>query len=431
MSESKSRYPLLVLISFAILVFLGKDVAFSLTLKEAIERALEHNLEFRASRERLKQAEARIQEARAAYFPRLDLSATYTRLSEVPTLSIPGFPEYKMGEESNYTVGFSLTQPLFTSGRLSLSYRSSRLNYQMENTRLTQDKKELVFQVKKAFYSLLLAEENLKLARESLNQGERHLRLVEVLYQSGTASRFDLLRTRVEVAMLRPKLFQAEQNFSLARQRLANLLSLPLEKVEAQGKLSFEKIDISLEEAIQRALEQREELKIIRLQRDMLQNSLKLIKVKNLPSLYLRGGYEYTRGANGGSEWERDWNLSLVLSFSLFDGGEVKAQLTRIQSELKEMEFSLKFFEQTVALQVKDAFYRLKTAEQSIYAQRENVNQAEEALSLAELRYKNGVITNQEYLDAWLALERTKVSYLASLYEYNLSLAELKRAMGE
>ena len=430
MSESKSRYPLLVLISFAILIFPGRN-AIPLTLDEAIERALEHNLEFRASRERLKQAEAKIREAKAAYFPRLDLNATYTKLSEPPAISIPGFPEYEMGEEENYTIGLSLAQPLFTSGRLTLSYRSSRLNYQMENIRFTQDRKELIFQVKKVFYSLLLARENLKLARNSLNQGERHLKLVEGLYRSGTASKFDLLRTRVEVAMLKPKLFQAEQNFSLARQKLANLLSLPVEKVEVQGELPCKKIDISLEEAIQKALKQKEELKIIQLQRDILQNSLKLTRVKNLPSLYLRGGYEYSKGADDGFEWERDWNLSLVLSFSLFDGGEVKAQLIRIQSELKEIELSLKSLEQAVALQVKDAFHRLKTAEQSIYAQRENVNQAKEALFLAELRYKNGTITNQEYLDAWLALERTKVGYLASLYEYNLSLAELERAMGE
>ncbi|HHJ00957.1 MAG TPA: TolC family protein, partial [Candidatus Aerophobetes bacterium] len=90
---------------------------------------------------------------------------------------------------------------------------------------------------------------------------------------------------------------------------------------------------------------------------------------------------------------------------------------------------SLQQLEEGIILEVKRNFWEMKALEEVIYAQRKNVEQAQEALSIAESRYANGTATNLEVLDAQLALTRARTNYVKALYDYNVAKAKLEKAM--
>ncbi|GAH67528.1 unnamed protein product, partial [marine sediment metagenome] len=183
------------------------------------------------------------------------------------------------------------------------------------------------------------------------------------------------------------------------------------------------------EEAMDRALKERSDLKSLKLQKEMSELALKLAKVQNKPTLALVGNYQYQNPSQGKDEWGEEWNLNLVLSIPLFDGWANRARVAQRRSQIKQIDFSLRGLEAGIDLEVKKAFWDLEASEERIYAQEKNIEQAEEVLSIAEVRYKSGAITNLEVLDAQLALTRVRLGYLKALYDHNVAMAELEKAM--
>ncbi len=414
---------------FCLITFPGWGRAKSLTLEEAITLALANNREILIAEEKIEEARQGIKEAKAGYFPTINLGGTYTHLNEAPSMSIPGYGSVEMGQADNYLSKFSINQPLYTSGRLSYANKQTDLGYQRAQEDLNNVQNKITFQVKKAFYAVLLAQENAKVTEKALDQAKRHLDVVEDFFKVGVVSRFDLLRTRVEVANLKPDLIQARNNLRLSQENLANLLSLPSASLKLEGELLFDPLRITLEEAIDKALEERGDLKSLKLQKEMLEVAFKLAEVENKPNLALVGNYQYQNPSGGKDEWGEEWNLNLVLSIPLFDGWANRARVAQRRSQIKQINLSLQGLEAGIDLEVKKAFWDLEASEGRIYAQEKNIEQAEEALSIAEVRYKSGTITNLEILDAQLALTRVRLGYLKALYDHNVAMAELEKAM--
>jgi len=403
--------------------------AKSLTLEEAIRVALANNREILVAKEKIEEAKQRIKEAKAGYFPTIDLSGTYTHLNEAPSMVIPGYGSVEMGQADNYLSKLSINQPLYTSGRLVYANKQTDLGYQRAQEDLNNVQNKITFQVKKAFYAVLLAQENVEVTEKALDQAKRHLDVVEDFFKVGVVSRFDLLRTRVEVANLKPDLIQARNDLRLSQESLANLLSLSSASLELEGELSFEPLRITLEEVIDKALKERSDLKSLKLQKEMLEVALKLAGVQNKPNLALVGNYQYQNPSGGEDEWGEEWNLNLVLSIPLFDGWVNRARAAQRRSQVKQINLSLEQLEAGIDLEIKKAFWDLEASEERIYAQKKNIEQAEEALSIAEVRYKSGAITNLEVLDAQLALTKVRLGYLQALYDHNVAMAELEKAM--
>ncbi len=400
----------------------------SINLPEAIDIALKSNPQILMAQEKVRETEQAMKEAFAGYFPLLSLQGNYTHLGEPPKVHIPDWGDLEIGPQDTTAFALSLTQPLYTSGQLSLTNQQAKLNYQVAREDLKSTQSETVFQVKQSFYSVILAQENLQITKQALDQAEAHLQIAESFYQSGRASRFDLLRAKVEMAKFKPEVIRAKNDLALTKESLAILLSQP-SSLEIEEKLKFEPGLLSLDEALQAALVYRSDLKSLRLQEDMAGLSIGITRAANLPSLSFLGNYEYT--SSGGSKWENKWNVNLVLGFTLFDAGKNKAQVEQKRSQVRQMQLAIEQLRDGIQLEVKQAFWNIQAAKESMVAQEQSIQQAEEALSIAEARYKSGTITQVEVLDAQLALTSAQLGYTGALYDYNLSRANLTKAMGK
>ena len=430
---------LIIWLLFSVGKFSFSQEEMTLTLEDSIHLALSQNPYHLAAGERVKAAKSKIREAAAGFLPSLNAQGLTTldeKLFELEFPSfIPGEPPQKVSVDftRDYQFSMSFSLPLFTSGRLVSGYKQARYNLQSTEEALRQSKHVTVFNTKRAFYGYLLAEEFVKVAEEAVEVTEKHFKNVKSLYKVGIASKFDLLRSEVQVANLKPQLIKARNNLKIAELSLKTLLGLDLSKsVKIKGDLAYEAFEPDLEACLTRALLNRPEISQLRYQKQMAGEALKLARAVNLPTLALAGTYNFWADKLNFRKdiWQSYYAVNLVLTVPLFNGFTTSARVAQSKAMIKEIEFSQKGLRDMVKFEVRQAILRIKEAKESLLSQEKNVEQAQESLRIAELNFSEGLATTLDVSSVQAALSQAKTNYSQALYDYVISLAELDRAMG-
>ena len=437
--------------------------ALVLTLDEAIQLALKQNKSILAVREKIREAEGRVIAARASFLPSLSWQASYTRIAQIPeikmqmptgidTVMVPvlnavGQPTgdfvplpvavmeegtFSFGEPENYVTRATLQQPIFTWGRISNAYSLAQANLKAAQADYQRAINDLRFNVTESFYNVILAKEFVKLSEDSYAQLERHVTQVEDLYNAGMASKFDLLRARVQLANMKPQIIRAKNGLELAKSALKMLLGVNLDaELNLKGRLSYEPYEITLNEAIETALQQRPELIAMKYRKRVAEKGLAIAKAANKPSIFVACNYDYKKPKRMlETGWGSDWNVTVGLSLPIFTGFSYFGKVRKAAAQLGQVKLGLEQLVDGIKLEVKQVILDLEQSKEILEAQKDNVKQAEEALNIAEERYRNGLITNLEYMDTQLALTKARVEYLQALADYLIAKAKLERAIG-
>lgn len=430
---------LIIWLLFSVGKFSFSQEEMTLTLEDSIHLALSQNPYHLAAVERVKAAKSKIREAAAGFLPSLNAQGLTTldeKLFELEFPSfIPGEPPQKVSVDftRDYQFSMSFSLPLFTSGRLVSGYKQAKYNFQSTEEALRQSKHVTVFNTKRAFYGYLLAEEFVKVAEEAVEVTEKHFKNVNSLYKVGIASKFDLLRSEVQVANLKPQLIKARNNLKIAELSLKTLLGLDLSKsVKIKGDLAYEAFEPDLEACLTRALLNRPEISQLRYQKQMAGEALKLARAVNLPTLALAGTYNFWADKLNFRKdiWQSYYAVNLVLTVPLFNGFTTSARVAQSKAMIKEIELIRKGLRDVVKFEVRQAILRIKEAKESLLSQEKNVEQAQESLRIAELNFSEGLATTLDVSSVQAALSQAKTNYSQALYDYVISLAELDKAMG-
>ena len=429
----------------ALLLFLGlgnyvlSQEKLTLTLEKSISLALSQNPYYLASREGVDAAQAKVRYAAAQFFPSLDASGLQNLDKKVFVLDfpslIPGGRSQRIPFDFTKTYQFSLnfTLPLFTGGRLTSGYKQAKYNLlsSEEGVRLTSQ--ETVFNVKRGFYTYLLATELVKVSEEALSLAEKLLQNVKNMYEVGMASRLDLLRAEVRVSNLKPPVIQARNNVSIAELSLKTILGLdPAQPVEIAGQLAYQPVEMDLQESWNKALANRPELSQIDYQKKMAGEMEKIARAGSLPTLAVAGNYNYWSNLFNfrRNNWESYYSFNLVLSIPIFSGLSTPAQVAEAKAQLRQVEFAEKGLVNQVKFEVESAILIMNQAKESLLSQEKNVEEATESVRVAELSYTEGLATITDVGAAQVALSEARINYLRALYEYETAQAQLEKAMG-
>lgn len=410
-----------------------------LTLEDSIRLALSQNPYHLASEERIEAAKSGIREAAAGFFPSLSGQGLHTLQEKVFELEfpsfIPGEPPQKVAVDftRDYQFSLSLSLPLFTGGRLVSGFKQAKLNLlsAQESERLSRQ--NTVFNTKRAFFSYLLAKEFVRVAEEAVEVAEKFQQNVKSLYEVGMASKFDLLRSEVQMANLKPQLIQAKNNVKIAELSLKTLLGLDLSQpIEVQGRLEYQPDEPDLEETITDALENRPELNQLHFQKRMAEEMLKISRAEYLPTVAISGTYNFWADKLNFQEdnWQSYYSVNLVFSVPLFNGFATSARVAQSKAMIKEIEMTEKGLLDTVEFEVRQAFLKLGEARESLLSQEKNVEQAEESLRIAELNFAEGLVTALDVNSSQAALSQARTNYSQALYDYMVARADLDRAVG-
>jgi len=411
----------------------------TLTLDECIRLALRQNPFYLAEKAKEEEASYRVKEAVSNFFPSLNALGTNVLDKKVFTLEFPSFipgqppQRVKIDFTRNYQFALTLSVPLFTGGRLISGFKQANLNLAATQETIRQSRQETVFNVKKAFYGYLLAREFVGVSEEAVALADKHLKNVKNLYEVGMASKFDLLRSEVQVANLKPQLIRAKNGLSMAELGLKTLLGLDLNQpVEIKGTLSYQEFEAKLDANVAEALASRPELIQLAYQKQMAAEMLKMARAAYIPTLAVGGAFNYWADTFNfkKNNWESFYSISLVMSIPIFNGFSNSAKVGETKAMMKQLDYSQKGLMEMVKFEVQQAILNLQQAKESLLSQEKNVEQAQEAVRIAELNYAEGLATNLDVSSVQVALTQAKTNYSQALYDYATALAQLEKAIG-
>jgi outer membrane protein TolC len=307
----------------------------------------------------------------------------------------------------------------------------------MQKTQKEDLLRNLNFQIKKAYYDVLLNEETVKVNLKTEESSLAHLDDVTKQHKQGVVSDYDLLRAKVQLSNIRAMLIQSQSTLKISELVLINLIGLPLEIADSlilSDKLLYnENVPSLVDVSKELGFENRPDLRAAQINLDIQKESLKMAKAQGLPSFSLVGNYgeeNPSRYIFGNPKWGDYWNISAMISIPVFEGFLISAKIRQGNSALHQAEIAELDLKERIKLELQQALLILKDSLELINSQKENVAQAQEGLRLVDIGYKNGVNTQLEVLDAQIALDTASKNYIQAVYLYNIALAEAELARG-
>ena len=411
----------------------------TLTLDEAVAMALRQNPFFMATQEKETQARSLVRESVSKFLPTLNAQGLDTLKEKLFVLEFPSFvpgePPQRIAIDftKDYQMSLAFSLPLFAGGRLVSGYKQANYNLQASRETVRLSEQETIFNVKRSFYGYLLAREFSAVAQEALDLAEKFRVNVKNLYEVGMASRFDLLRSEVQVANLQPQAIKARNSVDVAELGLKTVVGLGLDTpIAVKGELAAPPLDTETGGAIEQALGQRPELRQLDYQRRMAGEMLKIARGSALPTLAVGGTYNFwADGLNfRKGTWQNFYTINLSLTLPLFNGFESRARIGQSKAMIRELEWTRKGLSDLIAFEVRQAVLNYTQARETLLSQEKNVEQAREAVRIAELNYAEGLATNLDVSTAQVALSQARTNYSQALYDCVISQAQLEKAVG-
>jgi outer membrane protein TolC len=406
-----------------------------LSLRESVDLLLKNSEQVQIAAESAAGAELKVNESKSLYWPQVSVVGSYTRMSLFSEMTIAfGGQTFKVkfGLPNNYDMRASVMEQVFNWGRTAKTVEMSKAGLDLAQDGMVMTKHMLSYQVVPLFYGTIFFKEAIKVLDDNIQAFEKKQDIMNKRYQAGLASSFDMTLIQVQISTLQAQKLDFENN--IAKFRIAfNALAGRGEEAafDPSAELSFEPANFNKDELIKEALANRIEFQQVEHQFDLGRASLDLAKTGNKPTLIASFNYEFRNGYMPDMEKIRgNWMATLSVSYPVFDGFRVGAQVAQAQSNLKAVEMRKTDLERTVAMEVQSTLSDLKTIEQKLEVEKLKIKQAEDALRIAEERYQNGFLSATDLVDAQNALESARLNYLQLIYNHTLSKYSLFRSCG-
>jgi outer membrane protein len=420
-----------------------------LPLSEAIDTAMEHSPYLRVAEIDVDVAATRIREARGHMFPKLTVSEMVTRTDHSAWKLFQQFGQERWSPSmfqrfadadqineptpsTNFQTKVQIEQPLYTGGRLTAAGEQARLGKEAQAAALERVRQEVVFDVVRTYYGVILAQRGLRVAKQAVKTLEAHVKTAQDLYDAGVVVRSDVLSAKVHLAKTRETQIVAENQVKLAKAALCHYMGVDQGKeFSIQADLAYVPLFHGLADLIKTALQDRPDLQQVIFGTEATRKGIDYAKAGYLPTAGLMASYEFDdRGLGDLFSDGESYFLAAMANWTLFDGFITAAQVERATLETRKMEAQQERLRNGIELQVRQAFLTLKQARERIGVTTKAVDQAEESQRIIHNRYKAGVTTIVEVLDADTALLAARLSALQARYDHNLAQVELDFALG-
>lgn len=410
-----------------------------LSLSQALEIALSENPTIHiADREITKQEYAK-KGTYASLFPQIDFSAGYQRTIEKQTMYMDGMEGMdgglKVGRDNNWNTGFTATMPLI-SVPLWKSLKISAYDVELSVEKARSSRIELIDQVKRSFYGVLLARDAHGVFRQAYDNAVYNYNEIKQKYEQGLLAEYDLIRANVNVKNAEPNMYDAENSLILAHWQLKALLGLDLEgNIACVGSLAdFEDTLLPDFIGLDTNLHQNSMLKQLDLQYEQLEKTKQMQMAQYYPSLNMQFSYQWISMNNNFKinhyRWDPYSTLGLSLTVPIFSGGKRYSNVKQVQISQKQLKDQYFDTERNLRLALKQYTDQMSTCVKQYSAATAGVAEAEKSYSITMKRYETGEGTLLEINDAQLSLTQAQLNLNQSIYNYLVAKSSLEKTMG-
>jgi len=409
----------------------------SLSLEEALQRVRTESFSVRTAEAEQRAARARKQQSMAVFLPRV--TAAEEAATTTDPLNAFGF---KLRQEAvtqadfapgtlndpertdNFTTRIQVEQPLLNlDGFFERRAASRAVRAARERTERTRE--VMAFQVKKAYFGLILAGEQLDVIDAALAAARKNARQADNLFQEGLITRADVLAARVRVLDLESRRAEAASRRSTAADQLRFLLGIdipvPIHATDALTQEAPPQDTLTAAAANRR----RSDMQALRHRADAARQQVRARWTAFVPRLNARGTYAWNDDTAFGTD-AAGYTVGASLTWSLFDGFRQIGRAQEAEANLHRAEIALERQALKNEVEITEAQRDLAATRQRIRQTEAAVEQAEESLRIRSDRYAEGLERTSDLLQAEATLAERRLARLQALYQHNITLYRLE-----
>lgn len=416
---------LLTLLAFiAPLLLHAQEEVQDLSLKKAVEFAIEHNKQLQASRMDIDLYKQKVREAISQGLPQINGTLNYsTNFNYEMNFGEAGI---KMKDQSN--LGVSVQQLLF-NGQWILGIQTSKIAERMASQQVDLTERDIKESVYNSYYMILVSERSKDIISRNLKNMDEILRHTENMYNAGTVEITDADQIRITVGQLRNSLLSTERmvevNYNLLRLQLGLQAGAPVKLTEPLE--SF----LTAEDYVKLAAQQFEinnnpEYQLIKTQEELNQKMVGLQKWTYAPSI--SGSYTYNYQVLKGGFMSIPHAATITMDIPVFSGLQRRSQLKQAQITLEQTSLNKSLLEDQLYLQEEQYKFELKNSIENYNLQKENISVAQRVLENYQRKYEQGMVSSLDLTQAnnnYLQAENNFTSACLTLLQAQTQLEKL------
>ena len=419
------------------MVSVAQEPTIDLNLEKAIEIALAENPTIRVADKEIELKKVADTEAWQSLLPTLSAALGLQHSIKVAAIKT-AMGEFKMGMDGSTTAqgGLSLSLPVFAPA----VYQNMKLT--KEDILLAQEKArgsrlDLINQIKKAYYSVLLSKDSKDVIEKSYKVSEENFNVVNNKYIAGSVSEYDKITAEVQMRNMKSSVVSAETGLTLATLQLKVLMGIDTNigiNINDSLKAYENSLTLSNTEVTAEELSNNSTLRQLDQNRTLLERTRKILRTNFMPTVGLQLAYQYTSYSND------NWNLfkykyspsstlEVGISIPVFQASNwTKLKSNKIQ--LSQLTDTRENTERQLSMAAESYRQNMIKTISKLESDREAVKQANKAVSISSKRYEVGRGTILELNQSETALVQTELSYSQSIYEFLQNKADLDYTLG-
>lgn len=405
----------------------------SLDLNWIISEVIQTHPLVHSAEEALKSADAQIGLARSGYYPNIGFDANFSNIGPVPSLTIPDMGSFSFVPRNNISGEISVHQSIYDFGKTAQGVALADEGKALTEQSMEQVKQKLALRSIQVYYTLDFLQEATKIKAEQLKTLNEHLDFVQKMKATGSATDYEILSTKVKISGIESQLLDLETAREVQLSALNALLGLPAETTHKVKQILVADLPVmSPDSMLNYAFKTRNEMLIAKKKEHLAEMQIELERTKNNPSLYFL--------ANGGlkngfvpdiNKIRPNYVLGLGINIPIFDATREKYNVLKAQSAAETSVLQTEITRRDISSEVVESETKIQTAAKKVNQSKLQLEQAEEALSLAQLSYQSGVITNLDLLDATTNVSESRLLLLKSQIDYVVNIYKLNASLGE
>jgi outer membrane protein len=409
-----------------------------LSLRDAIQAAVDNNVNVRLLKERIAAAQAQADMTVGALLPNVSgyLNGRNQRVN-LAAFGIPPESLAGLGLTGSVTDPFAvydaratLVQNIFSLSLLQ-RWRAAKTGVDVADLEAEVTKRDVMATVGLLYIEALRADEAMKARQADLELSQQLLKLARDRRAAGIATGLDVTREEVQLENNKQRLLVSQNEQESARLNLIRALGVSFEvQLTLTDELKFVSVEPQhTEEALTVAREQRVELKAQETRQKLAALSLSSVASERLPSLSLNGDYGWI-GVKP-QDLQATHAIGLMFSIPIFDGGAREGRISETRSRVRQEYIRTKDVSDQVTLEVRSALLTLESSTQQVAVSEKGLELALKELTFARDRFAAGLTTNIEVTNAQTSVARARDNQIEALFRFNASRINLARAKGE
>ncbi|WP_066245097.1 TolC family protein [Anaerosporomusa subterranea] len=386
-----------------------------LTLSDSIAIALKENASITIAQADKERSEWGVNEAQTGKLPTLSLGSSYN------------WAESQAGSDGSLNNSLRMNWQLYNGGRTDRQVEQAKEGVLVSELGIQKAKQQLKLDVTTAYFNVLQAQNMVNVNQETVNNFKQHLQIVEEKFKVGVVAKSDVLRSEVELANAEQNLIKSENGYDVAVATLLNIMDRTSEtEVVLKDDFGYEKSTISLDESLVLARKNRPDITQSEANVRIAEQGVAIAESGNSPTVSLSA----SKGWNDVVPDNGNWSAGVSANWNIFDAGLTKSKVRQADASLVKAKEQAKQVSDSVALEVRQAYLNMLEGEKRIQTTDVASQKAQEDMFIAQEKYRAGVGTNLDVIDAQLALTQARTNRIQALYDFNVSKAKLDKAVG-